>query len=294
MPVRTVNSKLLKGRAMLKNPLLRRHLPVTRPFKKKVLKKMMKRHRTLFIKPDNGSQGIGIVRLKRKKRRVQVSWGWRHRKVRKKAVGPVLKRILQPNRTYLIQQGIKLVRYKKRYIDLRVYMQKLNSKWLISGIVVKVGAAHRFITNYHQGGRPETIEKVLGSIFKKQSTVKRMVQQIKIICMTAATTLDRNFPGIRQLGIDIAIDKKRKIWIIEANTKPAFELFKGLKNKTMYHRIMKRRQLIYAKYERKTVAPARVIPKPAKSVGRNKAPLRKPSIKSASQSRPMLRVKKPA
>jgi hypothetical protein len=49
---------------MQKHPVLRRHLSETRPFKSNVLSPMMKRYRTLFIKPDTGSHGKGIARLK--------------------------------------------------------------------------------------------------------------------------------------------------------------------------------------------------------------------------------------
>ncbi len=128
-------------------------------------------------------------------------------------------------------------------------MQKPNSDWLISGKVVRVGAARRFVTNYHQGGKPKTLKTVLGSIYKDQpDTVKTIIRSIDNTSTITAKVLDRNFPGIRQLGIDIAVDTDGRIWIIEANTSPAFLTFKHLKNKTMYHRILKRFRYIRSKY----------------------------------------------
>lgn len=254
MPIRRIKSKLLKGNVMLKNPILRRHLPETHPFKPSIIASMIKRYPTLFIKPDKGSQGKGIVRLKhRNNRKIQISWNLRHRKVQKRSVRSALRKILRPKVTYLIQRGIQLAKYKNRLIDIRVYMQKPKSNWVISGKVVRVGAPGRFVTNFHQGANPETIEKVLGSIYKNQpKKMKRTIRYIENISRITARVLDRNFPGIRQLGIDIALDTNGRIWILEANTtNPAFMTFKNLKDKTMYRRIVAIRRYIYSKYRKR-------------------------------------------
>ncbi|BCJ86929.1 hypothetical protein skT53_19140 [Effusibacillus dendaii] len=211
---------------------------------------MMKRYPTLFIKPDKGSLGKGIVRLKRyKNRKIKISWDLRHRKVKKSSVWKELQKILKPKRTYLIQQGLKLAKYKNRPVDIRVYMQKPKSKWHISGKVVRVAAAGKFVTNYSQGGRPKSLKTVLRSIYKNRPRkVKRTIRSIDKISTTAAKVLNRKFPRIRQLGIDIAVDTEGRIWIIEANKNPGFMLFKKLKDKTMYRRIVKRRRYIYSRY----------------------------------------------
>ncbi|BCJ85986.1 YheC/YheD family protein [Effusibacillus dendaii] len=250
MPLRRVKGKLLKGNAMGKHPVLRRHLPETYRLKTHVFKRMIKRYPTVFIKPDKGSQGKGIVRLQHcSNREIKISWNLQHMKVKERSAWQELKKRLRPKTTYLIQQGLPLAKYKHRRIDVRVYMQKPKSKWLISGKVVRVGAPGRFVTNYHQGGQPKTIESVMNSIAKNQrEEVKRAIRYLEEISLIAAEVLDQNFPGIRQLGMDIAVDRNGRIWIIEANTNPGFLLFKKLKDKTMYHRIVGRRRYIFSKY----------------------------------------------
>jgi len=44
---------------------------------------------------------------------------------------------------------------------------------------------------------------------------------------------------LRIVGFDIGVDRGGKPWIIEANFRPSKKLFKRLKDKTMYRRIMR-------------------------------------------------------
>jgi glutathione synthase/RimK-type ligase-like ATP-grasp enzyme len=246
MTSRRVHGKLLKGNAMYKSFILRRHLPRTYPYNPVTLKRMMTRHPDVFIKPDKSSQGEGIVRLKRLNRDIiLISWKLNHRKIRRNKVGRALKKLLQPRRTYLVQQGLKLAKYNNRLVDIRVYMQKPKSTWFVSGKVVRVAAPGRFVTNYSQGATPETVQKVLFSIYKKHPRqANHIIRRIDRLSIIAAKVLDRRFPGIRQLGIDIAVDSNGRIWIIEANTTPGFKTFKHLRDKSMYRRIVLRRNYI--------------------------------------------------
>ncbi|MNH85768.1 Endospore coat-associated protein YheD [compost metagenome] len=236
---------------MRRSPLLRRHLPETRPYHPYVLKRMLNQHSTVFVKPDTGSQGRGIVRLKRiKNKGVHISWGLNNRKVSRKFVIRELHQRLSPYHSYLVQQGLHLTKYHHRLVDIRVFLQKPGTKWLISGKVVRVGAAGRFVTNYSQGGRPVHLPKVLNSIYHHNpQKVHRTIQKIDQIAYHAAAALNRRFPGIRVLGIDIGLDRSGRIWIIEANTRPGTQLFKNLGDQSMYHAIVTRRELIDRQYK---------------------------------------------
>ncbi|MNY10814.1 Endospore coat-associated protein YheD [compost metagenome] len=251
MPFRRLQSKLLKDRAMRRSSLLRSHLPETRPYHPYVLRRMLNQHSTVFVKPDKGSQGRGIVRLKRiKNRGVHISWGLNNRKVNRKFMIRELHQRLRPYQSYLVQQGLQLTKYHNRLIDIRVFLQKPGSKWLISGKVVRVGAAGRFVTNYSQGGKPVHLPKVLNSIYHDNpQKVQAIIQKVDQVAYHAAAALNSKFPGIRVLGIDIGLDRSGRIWIIEANTRPGTQLFKNLGDKSMYQTIVTRRQIIDHKNE---------------------------------------------
>jgi hypothetical protein len=49
--------------------------------------------------------------------------------------------------------------------------------------------------------------------------------------------LDRNRKGFRELGLDVAIDKRGRFWILEVNTRPQFYPLKHMWNKQLYQRI---------------------------------------------------------
>ncbi|USB34309.1 YheC/YheD family protein [Paenibacillus sp. YPG26] len=246
MPFRRIQSKLLKDRAMRRSPLLHSHLPETLPYHPDVLKRMLDRHAVVFVKPDLGSQGRGIVRLKRIKHGgVHISWGLSSRRVNRKYMVRALHQRLRPYQPYLVQQGLQLTKYHHRLMDIRVFLQKPGSKWLISGKVVRVGAAGRFVTNYSQGGRPVHLSKVLDSIYRHdQQRTEAAIQKIDQLAYHAAAALSGKFRGIRVLGIDIALDRTGRIWIIEANTRPGTQLFKQLKDQSMYRTIVARYQRI--------------------------------------------------
>ncbi|MDO7907253.1 YheC/YheD family protein [Paenibacillus sp. JX-17] len=252
MPIRKVRSKLLKGIALKSHRGLRRYLPETHSYRPYRLKKMLRRHRTVFIKPDGGSQGKGIVRVRRMTRRTyKVSWDLRSQRVRRRYLKRAVGRKLNPYRRYVIQRGISLAKYHGRRIDIRVYMQKPSHHWLISGKVTRVGAPGRFVTNFSQGAYPERLTKVLHSLYSHQPhKVKSVLNRIDRISYRAAETLDRRYPGLRQLGIDIGLDRRGRIWIIEVNTNPGHSTFRNLKNKTMYHNIIRRKCIIHSRYAR--------------------------------------------
>jgi glutathione synthase/RimK-type ligase-like ATP-grasp enzyme len=111
--------------------------------------------------------------------------------------------------------------------------------------VARVAAPGRFLTNYHQGAKPVTVPKVLRHIRKK---VTRKIKQIDRLSLATARVLNARFPGIRVLGIDIAMKKNGKLWVLESNTGPGCSTFRLLSNKTMYHRILRNRRYIRRRY----------------------------------------------
>jgi glutathione synthase/RimK-type ligase-like ATP-grasp enzyme len=127
-------------------------------------------------------------------------------------------------------------------------MQKPRNSWVVSGKVTRVAAPGRFLTNYHQGAKPATVPEVLRSVLINDRKVAEMIQQIDQLSLATTRVLDAHFPGIRELGIDIAMEKSGKLWILETNTSPACITFRLLPDKTMYHRILMNRRYIYNAY----------------------------------------------
>jgi hypothetical protein len=59
------------------------------------------------------------------------------------------------------------------------------------------------------------------------------LSDLNVFSKQVAKAFQRRYPSIKELGIDIAVDKSLFPWIIEVNTRPVIKLFNGLKDKRM-------------------------------------------------------------
>ncbi|MNP87462.1 hypothetical protein D3C76_1883740 [compost metagenome] len=49
--------------------------------------------------------------------------------------------------------------------------------------------------------------------------------------------MQKRFPLVAELGLDIGIDENLKLWLIEANTRPQYKLFRDHEDPMLYNRI---------------------------------------------------------
>jgi glutathione synthase/RimK-type ligase-like ATP-grasp enzyme len=234
-----------KYKEMLQRRVLRPYLPETRWLTPRRTLKMLRSYSSIFIKPNYGSGGSGIIRAKRKGNIYEVRSGQNRKYVSLQSVYKALKFYRNPSRRYLVQRGLRLAKYKGTIFDVRIYMQKPESTWMISGKVARVAAPHKFVTNYQKGGHAESLQKVLSTIYPNDSKkVKSHLDRIEKLSYTIAETLDERH-ALRELGVDLAIEKNGCIWIIEANSSPGHMLFTQLDDKSELDTILNNKRLIY-------------------------------------------------
>ena len=112
---------------------------------------------------------------------------------------------------------------------------------LISGIAAKIAKPGKIVTNYCKGGQPYDVFKALYlATSKNHEKAKKIFIEIYYISKEIAKILNRRFSGLRELGIDVGVDKQYNIWVFEVNTHPNFQLFRRIGNQEMYHCIRKR------------------------------------------------------
>lgn len=209
------------------NPAISPYLPETRLLNQANLKEMAGRYRVLYIKPANGSLGQGIIKTFSKgDGRIYFSTQAGH-KYNGSADHPAqfLERTkaFRKQRTYIVQQGIELAKYKDSAFDIRIIYQKNGEgKWLISKKFIRVAARGSSISNLSKGGRPEQSKTVLGEIYKhKKRLIEQKNTEMKNLCANAADAMEAAGSGILgELGLDIGIDQQGKLWLIEVNSKP--------------------------------------------------------------------------
>ncbi|WP_230190977.1 YheC/YheD family protein [Paenibacillus sp. CECT 9249] len=240
--------KMGNYRVMLQNRNLRPHLPETRWMTDAGTLRMLGAHSSVFIKPDLGSGGNGIIRVRKLSRGYEVRSGPSRKIVGAGSVLRTVRSSRRSNNRYLMQKGLQIARYQGKIFDIRVYMQKPEHKWVIAGMVARVAAPHKFLTNYHQGGHAEPLQKVLLNQFKNnQAKVDACHRKIEQLSMTIAETVSK-WSSTRELGIDLALDKNGYIWILEANSHPGHRLFTQLADQTMYSTIIENKRKMAVQY----------------------------------------------
>lgn len=264
MKIQRVPSKWAKTKVILQNQSLSLYVPDTRKYDLSVLKEMLALYAMVYIKPDRGSFGNGVMKAEQRtvilspsqqksemnasanneeieQQEAQVLYILRYQKTAEVFFTPeelhqaLLKRI--QNRTYLIQKGIDLLRYQDRPFDLRVLAQKSPSgAWETTGMLGRVAAPQKIVTNYHSGGSILSVNTLLKNHMNPSEKLST-INQLKGLGVQIAGQLETTYPGIKEIGLDIAMDQHMDMWLLEVNTLPSIVVFKLFPDKSIYRKI---------------------------------------------------------
>jgi YheC/D like ATP-grasp len=242
-----IKGKMVKHKSLSQRAELRPYLPELHWYTAQRALIMLDSHSSIFMKPDRGSGGSGIVKINKKGGGTyQIRIGHKRKKVGLSSLRRFLNGYQSPPKTYVVQRGIELARYNGNVFDVRVYLQKPKSVWEVSGLVARVAPRKSYITNYHKGGKAKVLEKVLLPLFAgNYFNVDNCITELKQLSLTIAEELNKIFPDIRELGVDLGVESSGRIWIIEANTRPKHILFTKLPDKSMLDQIRRNKKLIY-------------------------------------------------
>jgi D-alanine-D-alanine ligase-like ATP-grasp enzyme len=247
MPTRKyqqIASKGLKTKILERDSWLKQYLPHTAWYQDDILLSMLGRYNLLYVKPDKGGGGVGIVRVRK------VGWNqyeckslYRQKIVSGAQLTALVKSLLLPDKKYLIQQGISLAKINNRPFDLRLMLQRIDQNWELTGLAAKVAAPGKIVTNFCKGGRPYIARDAVRVVCGEEGTAQKMAE-LKNLAYKVSEVLNKHFTGLRELGIDVGMDKEGHIWIFEVNTRPKFNMFRKLKNLQMYNKIRNKHLLI--------------------------------------------------
>jgi len=214
-------------------------LPDTRAATKSNINTMLRLYDSVYLKPDKGTGGHGIYKLTKNEKRYILRNGSLSKQFDSldKLYSSLHK--LQLKSKYVVQRGIGLLRHRNRPFDIRVMVQKNRSKQLeVTGVIGRMAKPRKIVTNYHSGGTPLPVDILLKSHL---NGVKRLkyIKKIELLGKNASVVLAKSYRKNRAFGVDIAIDSKLKLWVLEVNTRPDMSIFNTLSNKTMYRKILK-------------------------------------------------------
>lgn len=219
------------------------YMPLTDILTLATFRHFMLVNETIFLKPCNGQQGKGIIKItKSVGNNYEVQIG--RTKWVKESLAELylhLQKMLIFDDCYVIQQGIPLATIDDCVLDVRVLMQKVDGIWQVAGKVVKLAGKGFFITNAAQEILP--LELATGQSTISSDYHSRLNDLLNQLCTTAALTLDLDHART-EIGFDVGITNDGELSIIEGNYRSDISMFHQLEDKTMYKAILNNRSVV--------------------------------------------------
>ncbi|GIQ70947.1 YheC/YheD family protein [Xylanibacillus composti] len=240
-------SKWNKYLIMAKDSELRPYLPHTAKLTKATLKSFLERFPTVYAKPNFGGGGRGVMRITCRPNGTYLLQSGKGKKLcfHFPHLTRTMARQIGSGKHYLIQQGIDMIQLDNRPIDFRILLLKQDGSWTYMGTMGKLAARNLHITNRCSGGTPIQFKdacKRAGAWEEKQ--IDKLEKNLTSLGLQSAKVLNKSYPLLTELGLDIAIDRKQNIWVLEANSKPQYELFRHHESSQLYKKIHRTVQLL--------------------------------------------------
>ena len=231
-------NKWKKGQVLANNPKLRPYIPETKLFNETNLNDLTEKYPIIFGKPIVGTGGSGIIKISKESEQFIIKTNVITKVATNKSELFKMLNTLMGERPYMIQQGIPLISIQNRPLDFRVLLLRPKNKWELMGIMGKWAAKGKIVTNHSRGGAAITLDKALRySVNATDQQIKLMEQKLIQLGFEAAKTLNKSYHGVRELGMDVAIDDQLNTWILETNSRPNYHLFKSHKDKRLFGKI---------------------------------------------------------
>lgn len=220
-----------------------RYLPPTTLLTERSLVNYVRQYGSVYIKANTIHTGRGIVKAWR------VRDGYDFIRVRGKvqhapSASHLVDKVkeIDHKELFIVQKGIDLATIDGRPYDIRVMMMRDGARqWQFAGMLAKVHGPGSIVSNVRRGGGYVlSVENALTKSNFNHAQVRRVKHEL-IQLSRKIITYSEKYPFYSfQSGIDLAVDKAGRLWIVEVNLhNPSHGLFKQLKDKTYYNRVRK-------------------------------------------------------
>ena len=225
------------------------HLPKSKLFKhSNDVQKILEQMSMIYLKPVNGTGGRGILKIERlheKQSPTDVVFV-QGRDPKGKIIQPKtiplceLPKIIKEWNSkdkYMIQQGIHIVLPNGKIHDYRMLVQKNErGEWEFTGCAGRIGPKRSVTSNLHGGGTAVSMRHLIKRFIPNEELRNKTMITAKRFGLSVAKFLEKTYGPLCELALDLAIDKKGNVYLLEVNTKPARAIFSRIKDEDTFTR----------------------------------------------------------
>lgn len=192
------------------------------------LGRLMQKHSYLYLKPESGKAGKGIMTIKVQAEK-QLPYRLKIQENKKSVtyscanIYKLWSRIQKQSggEPYIAQQGIKLASFQDRRFDLRALVQKnQRGQWDITGIGARIAGVSSITTHVPRGGMIEDPEKLLVNSFNEEQARKLLIKAKNAAVLIAKQIERASGQLLGEMSMDLGVDSEGNMWFFEANSKP--------------------------------------------------------------------------
>jgi hypothetical protein len=207
------------------------YLPETKlaPSKEEI-EEMLNRHNSVYLKPRNGSLGLGVFQLIYSPD--EQTYYCRYRSDQEENILRKYRSLDQffmysfgsrKMNDYLLQERIKLIRIDQQQIDFRVHTNKdSQGRFHVTAIAAKMAGKGSVTTHVDNGGMIKTLEE----LFEQEEERNQAFHSLTLAALVLSEKIDQSIDGfIGEIGFDLGIDACKNVWLFEANSKPGRSIF---------------------------------------------------------------------
>jgi hypothetical protein len=192
----------------------------------------------VMVKPRDGKQGKGIVRISREGSGSN-TFHWQERMSREGPLAPSALAARLHSRfrpaSAVVQRWMDIRCPMGGVFDIRALVQKTEGEaWRLTEMAVRQSGIGRIASNVSGGGSVKPATEFLARMYG-ESEAGRILEQCRSIADGLPSALEAAY-GKRfvELGIDLAVEKGGDVRIIEVNIKPGKKIVRALSGERAY------------------------------------------------------------
>lgn len=208
---------------LVRYPGIREHLPETILYTHPdEIVQMLKKYGRVYIKPILGRLGLGVMEATLDRKAVIIRF--RKNNTNQKIIfhsfsdlHQFCRRNLQRG-NMIVQRAIDILTVRGRILDFRlVLVKELEGEWRNMGIFARYGAKRSVVSNISAGGNAEWGDQTLETLGHSKDEWLYWKNRLSSLAYAASKAMEEHVIQCGNFGIDLAIDKQERIWILEIN-----------------------------------------------------------------------------